>query len=476
MRVAMKHDANLAIRVRRIALVCAVGLWAVISGRYAVAATPTTHRPNIILFISDDHGARDCGAYGDTVVRTPNIDRLAKQGMRFTHAFAESPLCSPSRCVIATGLSPFRNGGHKFGTPIRPGLRTMPMYFRELGYHTAHFGKFHHAPRKQFPYDKIDSKEKNAAAYLRRYDGNKPLLLVVCTRPPHTPWLKNKDYDPAAIKLPPNFIDTPQTRADRADYYTDVTEMDRTLGQVMDAIEATGIADDTLLIYTTDQGANWPFGKWCLYDAGIRVPLIVRWNGRVKAAVTSEALVSLADLLPTMMDAAGTRPPAAPKQIDGKSFLDVLRGATTTHRDAIFAAHTGNDNGGPGVANHCPTRSIRTARHKLIVNLHPERTFYTHIVGCKPGNAHHLPFWNTWVKRAQSDPKAKRIVSAYLHRPAVELYDLRDDPYEMHNLAADPAQANTLQSLRHRLNQWRRQQGDPEADSNDLSPPRGVTQ
>jgi arylsulfatase A-like enzyme len=366
---------------------------------------------------------------------------------------------------------PFRNGGHKFGTPIRPGLRTMPMYFSALGYHTAHFGKFHHGPRQQFPYDKIDANEKKAAAYLRQYAQDKPLLLVVCTRPPHTPWLKNKDYNPATVELPPNFVDTPQTREDRANYYTDVTEMDRILGQVMDAIEAKGIADNTLLIHTTDQGANWPFGKWCLYDAGIRVPLLARWPSRIRPRTVSQAMVSLVDLLPTMMEAAGARSPA---EIDGRSFLDVLRGKKEMHRDAIFAAHTGNDNGGPGIANDCPMRCIRTPTHKLIVNLHPERTFYTHIVGSPPSSAHYLPFWNTWVQSARTDPAAQRIVEAYLHRPSVELYDLAQDPYEMNNLAADPARAETLTSLHRRLDQWREEQGDPETAGVTPTPRHGA--
>lgn len=139
-----------------------------------------------------------------------------------------------------------------------------------------------------------------------------------------------------------------------------------------------------------------------------------------------------------------------------------LAGRALLPRGAIFAAHTGNDNGGPGVANHCPARCVRTPTPKLILNLYPERTFFTHIVGCQPGNPHHLPFWNTWVEQAKTDPAAKRIVDAYLHRPAAELYDLRDDPHEMRNLAGVEDHAGTLPSLKRRLDQWRREQRDPE--------------
>jgi N-sulfoglucosamine sulfohydrolase len=413
----------------------------------AMAAPPT-----VILFVSDDHGYADSGAYGDTVVRTPNIDRLAESGMRFTHAFAASPLCSPSRCVIATGLMPHRNGGHKFGTPIRKGLKTMAHYFRELGYFTAHFGKFHHAPRKQFPYDHVHRSEEAAAAFLKGYAGEKPLLLVVCTHPPHTPWVENKDYDPARIELPPNFVDTPETRTDRAKYYSDVTLMDTTLGDVLDAASA----ENTLFLYTSDQGANWPFAKWCVYDGGLRVPLIVRWPGRVEAGGLSDAMISLADLLPTMLDAAGEK---IPGNVDGRSFLKVLSGSDKKHRDVVFGSHTGNENGGPGIANHCPARTVRTPDYRYILNLKPERRFDTHITGCKSG-PHHLPFWNSWVEKAKTDSRAARIVKAYQHRAGEELYDLRADPHEMVNLAALPEHGERLTGLRKQLTEWRVQQGE----------------
>jgi uncharacterized sulfatase len=428
------------------------------SGRPAAAAEKDVPRPNIILFISDDHGFEDSGAYGDEIVRTPNIDRLAREGMRFTGAFAASPLCSPSRCVLETGLMPFRNGGHKFGTPIRPDVRTMPMFFRELGYHTAHIGKFHHAPKKQFPYDKVIPDAHAGPRFLAEYDGKKPLLLLVCSHFPHMPWAKNETYDPAKVKLPPNFVDTPQTRLDRCRYYTAVTMMDRQLGDVLEAVKKRGWENNMLVMYTTDQGPSWPFGKWCLYDAGIRVPLIARWPGRIKPGSVTDAMVSLCDLMPTFLDAVGAQPP---KGIDGLSFLGVLEGSRQEHRDAVFACHTGNDNGGPGVANACPARAIRTATHKYIINLHPERTFYTHIVGCKEAGGYQ-PFWDTWVKQATTDKRAAEIVNRYLHRPAEELYDIRKDPYEQHNLAADPAQAEVLDLLRKQLAEWRKQQGDPE--------------
>lgn len=421
-----------------------------------VNAEGTQAKPNIILFISDDHGWLDSGAYGDFCVETPNIDRVAEEGMRFTQAFAASPLCSPSRCVIQTGLMPHRNGGHKFGTPIRTDIKTMPEYLKELGYYTAHFGKFHHPPRHRFPYDLVKSSEKQAADYLENFDGAKPLFLVVCTHPPHTPWIKNTKYDLAKMPLPPNFIDTAETRVDRANYYSDVTLMDSILGDVLDAVAKKGMKDNTLLVYTSDQGANWPFAKWCVYDGGLRVPFIVRWPGKVAPGAVTDAMASLADILPTCIDAAGGK---MPENIDGRSLLPTLTGKQKTHRAVVFGTHTGNDNGGPGIANHCPARTVRTPTHRYILNLSPETTFTTHITGCKSG-PHHLPFWDSWIEKAKTDVAAKAIVIRYQHRPREELYDLSRDPFEMDNIADEPAQAELLKSLRSQLAVWCKAQGD----------------
>jgi N-sulfoglucosamine sulfohydrolase len=439
----------------------------------ARAAPVAATRPNIVLFISDDHGWEDSGAYGDKVVRTPNLDRLASEGLRFTRAFAETPLCTPSRSVIYTGMSPVRSGGHVFGDPIRPGIRTLPAYFKELGYHTAFFGKFHVSPRGQFPYDRFSGNELEAPAFLNHYKEAKPLLLVVCSNRPHLPWAKNKAYNPADVNLPPNFVDTPETRRSRTDYYTDVTEMDRQLGTVMRALQSTGAADRTLLLYTTDQGANWPFGKWCLYDGGMRVPLIARWPAKIKKNSTTNAMVSLADLLPTLIEAAGGTPPTSPEAIDGLSFLPVLTGARQEHRAEVFAAHHGVatlpnlEPGGTQPAQAAyPSRCVRTATHKLIVNLHPEYPFVSTINGIPPHDTkwkqYHSPYWVEWVDKAKTDPAAEKLVTAYVHRPAEELYDLAADPYELNNLAADPALDGVRRELRRKLAEWCQQQGDTE--------------
>ncbi len=236
--------------------------------------------------------------------------------------------------------------------------------------------------------------------------------------------------------------------------------MDSFLGDIMDVAEKKGMNDNTLFIYTSDQGANWPFAKWCVYDQGLRVPFIVSWSGKIAPGAATDAMIDLSDLLPTLIEAAGG---SAPKDLDGRSIVPVLLGRKDEHRKRVFGTHTGNENGGPGIANHCPARTIRTPIYRYILNIDPETTFTTHITGCKSG-AHYLPHWDSWVEKAKSDKKAKAIVHAYQHRPAEELYDLEKDPHEMNNLAGNPEYIQIVKDLRTELSQWRISQNDFEED------------
>jgi N-sulfoglucosamine sulfohydrolase len=421
-------------------------------------------RPHIILFVSDDHGWADSGAYGNKVVRTPHLDALARQGMHFTHAFAASPTCSPSRSALLTGLMPFRNGAHANHSDVRPDVRSWPHYFKALGYRVVLAGKADVRPRKAFPFEYPRSQKREpgkprglymnldtdaVARILAEHDRSTPLCLVVCSHSPHVYWPKNKGYDPAKVDLPPYLVDTPVTRRARTEYYTDITLMDERLGAVLRAAKEHGYKD-ALFAYTTDQGAQWPHAKWNLYDAGLRTPLIVRWPGHVEAGSTSDAMVSLVDLLPTFLEAAGGKPPA---DIDGRSFLDVLRGKKEGHREVIFAAHTGD-----GRMNRTPMRCVRTRTHKYILNLRPDLEYTTHITDGIDLDGR--DYWKSWLQKARTDPAAAAIVRAYQNRPAEELYDLRKDPHEMKNVAGDPANAELLASLRKQLAAWRKEQGD----------------
>ncbi|NOT60114.1 MAG: sulfatase [Acidobacteria bacterium] len=407
---------------------------------------------HIVVFLADDHGQLDSEPYGATDINTPNMTRLAKVGMKFTHAFIASPACAPSRTAMLTGLMPARTGAEANHTYKPASMTSLPEMLRQLGYQTAAFGKVAHGPdRSNHSFD-VSDKSHDAALiqkFFNERDATKPLCLFVGTNEPHVPWPDLIGYDPLKVKLPPTFVDTPQTREFRARYYNDVTKADTLLGQVYDMAHAK-LGDNVLFIYSSDHGAQWPFGKWNLYDAGTRVPLIAAWPKVIKPNSVSSAMVQWIDLLPTLIDAVGG---TVPDGIDGRSFLPVLRGKTAQHRNEIFTTHSGD-----GRMNVYPIRSIRTREWKYILNLNPDLAHTTHIDKAKAGDG--LKYFASWYERAQTDKNAAAIVKRYYERPAEELYDLRRDPHEQRNLAAQPQHAQRLQAMRAQLEAWMKTQND----------------
>jgi arylsulfatase A-like enzyme len=421
------------------------------------AAEPTASRPNIVVFLTDDHSVLDSTVYGSNDVRTPNMQRLAKRGLTFERAFVVSPSCAPSRAALLTGLMPSRNGAEANHSRPRADIKKLPAYFKELGYDVVAFGKVgHYAQTAEHGFDRAenfgyheDVAIPNGVKWLRQRRSERPLCLFLGTNWPHVPWpATGEGYSADRVRLPSNHVDTPETRTARASYYAAVGRMDADLGLVLDAADET-LGRNTLFLTTADHGAQWPFGKWNCYDTGIRVPMIAAWTGKIAAGTRTSAMVSWVDLLPTLVELAGGTPPA---DLDGRSFAAVLMGEKREHRDRIFTVHSSD-----GDKNVYPTRSVRTADWKYIRNLHPEFYFSTHIdFDVRPG----LGYFQSWTAKAKSDPGAAAILERYHVRPAEELYNLAADPDELHNLAADPSQAERLAALGGELDAWMKAQGD----------------
>lgn len=422
---------------------------------FLATSVASAEPPHLVVFISDDHGQRDSTPYGATDVRTPNLQKLADAGLTFTHAFVASPSCAPSRAAMLTGRMPARNGAEANHTYKKDDVASLPDVLRKLGYETAAFGKVAHGPTdgKRHGFDHLDKRHdvKAVAGLITKRDPKKPLFLFVGTPRPHVPWSERDGYDPAKVTLPPTFVDTPLTREFRARYYTDVTKADAQLGEIRDLVHKT-FAQNAVLVYTSDHGGQWPFAKWNLYDAGLRVPLLVEWPGVVKPGTKTAATVQSIDLLPTLIELAGG---AVPKDIDGRSYANVLRGKTNLHRRRIFATHSGD-----GDMNVYPIRAVRTRNYKFIRNLHPEYQHTTHIDKGPVADRDGVPYWRSWEAAAKSDAKAAAIVKRYHQRPAEELYDLVADPHETNNLAADPMRAKLVGALSAELEAWRKEQGD----------------
>ena len=314
---------------------------------------------------------------------------------------------------------PARNGAEPNQSKPRPDIKMLPAYLHEQGYEVVAIGKVgHYGFVKDYGFDYVshfsyhDEEAVPAALkWLKARTSTKPLAFFVGTNWPHVPWPKTGEgYDSAAVKLSPQLINTPQTRQWKTRYYAAIKRFDTELGEVYDATRAK-LGPNTFFIHSSDHGAQWPFGKWNLYDEGIHVPLIVAWPGKVKAGARTDAMVSWVDILPTLIEVAGG---TAPPTLDGRSFLPVLRGQTTRQRERIFTTHSGD-----GSMNVYPMRSVRTDKWKYILNLHPEFLYTTHI----DRNADKEPnsYWTTWETAAKTDPLAAAIIHRYRERPTEEL-------------------------------------------------------
>jgi uncharacterized sulfatase len=424
----------------------------------ALMAAPlaAADRPPVVVFLADDLSWADCSINGGTDIRTPNMTRVAADGMTFSHAFVASPSCAPSRAALLTGLDPMRNGAMLNHSRPRAEIKKWPAYFKDLGYEVVAIGKVaHYAQVTEYGFDHVshftyhaDECVNVAVKWLAERKSDKPLCLMVGTNWPHVPWPKETPYYPAKLTLRPTWVDTPETRRGFARYAAAVDNTDRDLGLVYDA--ARKHLPGALFAFTSDHGSQFPFGKWNGYDAGVRTPLVVAWPGKVKPASTSDAMVSWIDLLPTCLEAAGGNPPEG---ISGRSFLPVLRGERASHRDRVFFTHSGD-----GDMNKYPLRAVRTRDWKYIRNLDPTAEHHTHVDKAAAGDGR--DYFDSWAAKAKTDPAAAAVVKRYHTRPAEELYDLRADPWEQRNLAADPTHGATLAALRADLDKWMKDQGD----------------
>lgn len=427
-----------------------------VAARPGVALQPTP--PDIVIYLADDLSAADLPLYGGRAVETPAIDRLAAEGLTFDRAFVASPSCAPSRAALLTGLMPARNGAEENHTYPGEAIFRLPQVLNTLGYQTAAFGKVAHAKSAaDYGFETIslaaNIPDVRAAVrnFLESRRDPRPLALFVGVSNPHVPWPEATTIDPHTLPLPPQLLDTPRTRVQRSRYLQEVQDLDRYLGELR-TLTRKYLSSDTLFVFSSDHGAQFPFGKWTLYDEGIRVPLLISRPDQITAGTRTQAMVSWIDLLPTLIEVAGGEIPA---NLDGRSFASVLADPTQPHRQQIFTTHSGDR-----LMNVYLSRSVRTDRYKLIWNLHPEFAFTTHIdllLRETSGD-----YFKQWTEAAKQGGRAAAIVNRYHGRPEFELYDLHSDPHEQTNLAGKPAEAEIEHTLHHALREWMDAQHDQE--------------
>ncbi|RFM32482.1 sulfatase family protein [Chitinophaga silvisoli] len=423
-------------------------------------------KPNIVLFICDDLNQQDVGCYGNVDVRTPHMNALASEGMRFNRAYAASPICTPSRSVMFTGMYPFHNGAQMNHFTVKPNTPNLPQYLHELGYRVVISGKTDVFPLHNFPFERIGEEFGQYAPIETRLDrkketvhmieshfkekGQQPICLIVAPWVPHVPWFPNRRFDPDKLKLPDYLVDTKATRNALASYYQSIEAADSLLGEVMVAIDKAGQKKNTVMLFISDQGAQFPSAKWSVYDQGLRVPLIVRWPGMVKAGEVSDALVSLVDLTPTMVDLGGGK---AIDSLDGESFKNVLLGKKNAHHAYIFAETSMEPH---FWYNYTPARTVITAEgFHYIRNYHPGVQFITHIDKVER-NAY---YFDTWVAAAKTNAKAKFLLDRYSYHPPEEVYDLNNDRDEFENLVDTGMRTSALRDL---LDKELKRQGETE--------------
>ena len=406
-----------------------------------------TRRPNVVVFIADDQGYGDLGCYGNKVINTPHVDRLAREGMRFEQAFLTISSCSPSRASILTGRYPHSTKAEDLHQPLPPDQQTVARYFKAAGYHCGAIGKWHLGDsEKKHWHDIIECSAAetapNTVRVLHAVPNDKPFFLWVASKDPHRPYQLNsikQPHRPEDVVVPPYLPDHPNIRKELALYYDEIARFDGCVGTVHAAIEDRGQLEDTLIVYLSDNGMPFPRAKTTLYDAGIRTPLVVRWPGHTPPGSVQRHLFSVIDLAPTLLSIAGIEQDT----MQGRDVSAMWRDPQATGRDAVFAEANWHD-------FEKFTRSVRTNDFKLIRNYYWDQ-----------------PLWNsvdsinsiTWTGLLDMK-KAGKLTSAQSFlfnatRPYEEFYDLRNDPHELRNIVDDPSIQQALAKLRVKLDNWR---------------------
>jgi N-sulfoglucosamine sulfohydrolase len=448
-----------------------------------------SEKPNILMVVADDHGADALGCYGNTVIKTPALDALAKDGIRFTNAYCTAASCSPSRSVILTGIHNHANGMfglehdfHHFSSLNN--IKSLPVYLSENGYQTTRVGKFHVAPEQVFRFDlvlspgaandnnslgrsSIEMADKCEPVFKER---NKPFFLYFAVDDPHRnlpfdSWPEpnsfgNKKggypqenivtYDPKDVIVPYFLPDILQTRQELAQYYQSVSRLDQGVARLISLLKKSGKYDNTLIIYISDNGIAFPGAKTTLYDPGIKLPCIIKLPEQKNKNQVSDAMISWVDLTPTILNYAKISIPGSSFQ--GRSFKSVLdnpQNSSSKEWNEVYASHSLHE-----VTMYYPMRMVRDKNFKLIWNI---------AYGLDYPFAWDLYESATWKGLMEQNDKklGKKKVENFIHRDEFELYDMVNDPEELVNLSRNPEYVKVLNDMKVKLKDFQTRTKDP---------------
>ncbi len=419
----------------------------------------TSDRPNI-LWISIEDTTPRFGCYGDPIARTPNIDRIAAGGCRFPNAFSTAGVCAPSRSAIITGMYQTSIGTHHhrtththestpdLPTPYSvvppPYVKTFTEYLRGAGYYCTNNSKTDY----QFTPPITAWDDNSTQGHWRNRADGQPFFSVFNPLVTHESGMWEKEdrpliTNPDDVELPPYLPDTPKARAALARQYDNLATADARVGELLDQLEEDGLAENTIVFLWSDHGEGLPRGKRWPYDAGIRIPLIVRWHEVLNPGSESDQLVSLIDLGPTVLSLCGVQ---APQHLQGQPFL----GLEKIEREYIFATRDRLD------LSYQMLRAVRDKRYKYIRNYYPEQPYLLWDPYCND----HPVMQEMWRLYVEGKLEGDQLVMFQSPRPAEELYDVENDKYELNNLAENAAHADVLKRMRETLTAWQSEFGD----------------
>lgn len=412
-----------------------------------------SNKPNIVLIIADDLGWNDLGCYGNENVSTPNIDRLAKEGLKFNNTYLTTSSCSPSRSSIISGRFPHNTGFPEFTYKgaLAKNISTFPLLLKEAGYYTAQSGKWHLGdnPRKSF--DKINDKEIGPGGEsdwihtIKNRPKNRPFFMWFASTDPHRTWGKNAfagTHKADKIQPPPFLADTKSTREDLAKYYDEITRFDHYIGEVEEELKAQGVLDNTVLLILSDNGRPFPRCKTRLYDSGIKTPLVIKWEKGIKMmGEECNAMVSAIDIAPTILDIAGIDIPAS---FQGKSFKSLFNNPTLEFRKYIFAEHNWH-----GFETY--ERMVRTKNFMYIINKRPS------LSNPPPSDAIKSPSFKDLIFLKNNGQLSSTQNDIFINpRPREELYNCIKDSLQLFNIASLASYKKELKTLRKIMKKWQK--------------------
>jgi len=397
--------------------------------------------PNIVWLIADDAGWNDFGCYGHPTIRTPNVDELAQEGLRFENAFVTTPQCSPSRACFWTGKYAHSMRVEDLHEPLPVTETILPEMLQSLGYHTGNVGKLHlgNASRRKFDYVHRDVKAWQN--FMGNRPQNRPFFLAVGFHDPHRPYPADTTenvYRKDEVVVPAYLPDTEQVRLDLSLYYSEITRMDRHIGEIVETLRSQGVGEETLILFWSDNGLPFPRAKGTLYDPGIGTPLIMRWPEILEPGIRT-GLASAIDIVPTMLDLLDID---IPSDIQGQSMLTQMTDAEAAGRQYIFAERNWHD-----IDDHI--RAVRTSRYKYIRNYYPREPF-----GFTADIIRSRSYQSMRRLRNAGQLTREQMLIFRYPRPEEELFDLEKDPNEFDNMAYNPAYEPVLNELRGTLDDW----------------------